>query len=90
MVWLSQPGTQLTGSFYSGSDYFKQAWYSLKYKTFDINIPLALGILVMFLTQHLPGHYQAQGDTSISVGGPRIFLLTGKWYQHVAITIFLF
>jgi Cu+-exporting ATPase len=68
--------------FYSGFDYIKLAWYSLKYKTFDINIPLALGILVMFFTSI----YQVTTGTGAgyidSLAGLVFFLLTGKWYQQ--------
>lgn len=68
--------------FYSGSDYLKLAWYSLKYRTFDINIPLALGIVVMFATSI----YQVVTGTGAgyidSLAGLVFFLLIGKWYQQ--------
>ncbi|MBK8699327.1 MAG: heavy metal translocating P-type ATPase metal-binding domain-containing protein [Saprospiraceae bacterium] len=68
--------------FYAGSDYLVQAWYSLKFKTYNINIPLALGIVVMLLTSI----YQVTTGTGAgyidSLSGLVFFLLIGKWYQQ--------
>ncbi len=68
--------------FYSGFEYIRLAWYSLKYKSYDINIPLALGILVMFFTSI----YQVTTGTGAgyidSLAGLVFFLLIGKWYQQ--------
>lgn len=34
---------------YSASDYFRSAWLSLKQKRLNLDVPLALGIFVLFL-----------------------------------------
>ena len=67
---------------YSASDYFKSAWNSLKQKRLNLDVPLALGILVLFLrsaieivTQTGPGFM----DTLCSLV---FFILIGKWVQQ--------
>jgi len=67
---------------YSASDYFKSAWLSLKQKRLNLDVPLALGILVLFfrsafeiLTQTGPGFM----DTLCSLV---FFILVGKWVQQ--------
>ncbi|PRD45593.1 heavy metal translocating P-type ATPase [Sphingobacterium haloxyli] len=67
---------------YSASDYFKSAWLSLKQKRLNLDVPLALGIFVLFfrsaleiLTQSGPGFM----DTLCSLV---FFILIGKWVQQ--------
>ncbi|SKB98631.1 Cu+-exporting ATPase [Sphingobacterium nematocida] len=67
---------------YSASDYFKSAWYSLKQKRLNLDVPLALGIFVLFfrsafeiLTQTGAGFI----DTMCSLV---FFILIGKWVQE--------
>lgn len=67
---------------YSASDYFKSAWYSLRQKRLNLDVPLALGILVLFLrsafeiiSQTGPGFM----DTLCSLV---FFILIGKWVQQ--------
>ncbi|HLT87359.1 MAG TPA: heavy metal translocating P-type ATPase metal-binding domain-containing protein [Sphingobacterium sp.] len=67
---------------YSASDYFKSAWLSLKQKQLNLDVPLALGIFVLFfrsafeiLTQIGPGFM----DTLCSLV---FFILIGKWVQQ--------
>jgi Cu+-exporting ATPase len=67
---------------YSASDYFKSAWSSLKQNRMNLDVPLALGILVLFLrsaieiiTQTGPGFM----DTLCSLV---FFILIGKWVQQ--------
>lgn len=68
--------------FYSASDYFKSAWNSLKQHRLNLDVPLALGILVLFLrtayevlTHTGPGF----ADTLCSLV---FFILIGKWIQQ--------
>lgn len=68
--------------FYSAADYFKSAWYSLKQKRLNLDVPLALGIFILFfrsaieiLTQSGPGFM----DTLCSLV---FFILIGKWVQQ--------
>ena len=67
---------------YSASDYFKSAWLSLRQKRLNLDVPLALGIFVLFfrsafevLTQSGPGFI----DTLCSLV---FFILIGKWVQQ--------
>ncbi len=68
--------------FYAGIDYLKHGYQSIKFKTYDINIPLALGIIVMLLVsvfQIVSGSGSGYID---SLSGLVFFLLIGKWYQQ--------
>src|SRR5690606_27097296 len=49
--------------FYSASDYYKSAWYGLKNKIVNIDVPIVLGILVLYgrsiyevVTDYGPGY----------------------------------
>ncbi len=67
---------------YSGMGYFKSAWYSLKQKQLNLDVPLALGIAVLFLRtawEVLSGTGAGFGDT---LCGLVFFLLIGKWVQQ--------
>lgn len=67
--------------FYSGRDYITQAYYSLKHKTYNINIPLALGMLVMFFVSIYQVLTHSGSGYIDSLAGLIFFLLIGKWYQ---------
>lgn len=76
MVLLSLPVV-----FYSASDYFKSAWFGLKNRTINIDVPIVLGILVLFLrslyevvTDYGAGYF----DT---LCGLLFFMLLGKVFQ---------
>ncbi len=67
---------------YSASDYFKSAWLSLKQKRLNLDVPLALGIFVLFartayevLSRTGPGF----ADTLCSLV---FFILIGRWVQQ--------
>lgn len=67
--------------FYSASDYFKSAWFGLKNKIINIDVPIVLGILVLYfrsifevLTDFGPGYF----DT---LCGLLFFMLLGKLFQ---------
>ena len=67
---------------FSAQDYFKSAWQGLKNKYVGIDIPLALGILVLFvrsaweiLTENGIGYFDTHA-------GLVFFLLIGKWFQQ--------
>lgn len=62
-------------------DYFKSAWYGIKHRTINLDIPISIGILVLFfrstwelVTHYGPGYFD-------SLAGLLFFLLIGKWYQ---------
>ncbi|AZA87831.1 HAD family hydrolase [Chryseobacterium shandongense] len=66
---------------YSASDYYKSAWYGLKNKFVNIDVPIVLGIIVLFgrslyevATNYGPGYF----DT---LCGLLFFMLLGKIFQ---------
>lgn len=67
--------------FYSGSDYLITSWKNLKKKMVSIDLPIALGIVAIFLRSLYeiimdigPGYFD-------SLTGLIFFLLIGKWFQ---------
>lgn len=69
-------------AFYSGRDYFHAAWTGLKQKQLTIDVPLALGIAVLFgrSTWEILSHTGAGFMDSLA--GLVFFLLLGKWFQQ--------
>ena len=68
--------------FYCSTDYFIAAYKNLKHKVISIDVPLALGIVVIFgwscyevFTHIGTGYFD-------SLAGLLFFLLTGRWYQQ--------
>ncbi|MDA9555442.1 heavy metal translocating P-type ATPase metal-binding domain-containing protein [Pelobium sp.] len=66
---------------YSGSDYFKQAYYNLKNGILNIDFPLALGILVLFLRTLSDYIFHLGEGFADSLTGLIFFLLIGKFVQ---------
>lgn len=67
--------------FYSASGYFKSAWFGLKNKVVNIDVPIVLGIIMLYgrsifeiLTDYGPGYF----DT---LCGLLFFMLLGKLFQ---------
>ncbi len=67
--------------FYSASDYFKSAWFGLKNKIVNIDVPIVLGIIMLYgrsiyevLTDYGAGYF----DT---LCGLLFFMLMGKIFQ---------
>jgi Cu+-exporting ATPase len=67
---------------YSASDYFKSAYKGIKHRYMNIDVPIALGIAVLFLqssfdviTNRGPGYFD-------SLTGLLFFLLLGKFFQR--------
>lgn len=67
--------------FYSASDYYKSAWYGLKNRIINIDVPIVLGIFVLYfrsiyevVTNYGPGYF----DT---LCGLLFFMLLGKTFQ---------
>lgn len=68
--------------FYSSTDYFQSAWQGLKNKYINLDIPIALGIIVIFFKSTYdiildisPGYF----DTLAAL---LFLMLTGKWFQQ--------
>lgn len=67
---------------YSGTDYFRSAWQSVKRKQLNLDVPLALGIAILFLRtawEVILGTGPGFADT---LCGLVFFLLVGKWVQQ--------
>jgi Cu+-exporting ATPase len=66
---------------YSASDYFKSAWAGIRSRYFNMDVPIALGLIVLFisswydvLSQGAPGYFD-------SLTALVFFLLLGKMFQ---------
>lgn len=68
--------------FYSGKDYFKNAYHNLKNGVLDINFPLALGILVMFVRTIAEWAFGLGAGYADSLAGLVFFLNVGKYMQN--------
>lgn len=66
---------------FSAQDYFKTAWKSLRAGALSIDLPIALGVMVLFFR----GAYEVISATGSgyfdSLTALIFFLLIGKWYQ---------
>jgi len=67
--------------FYSGSDYFASSLKSLSKKSISIDLPIALGISVLFLVSAYEILLARGSGYCDSLSGLIFFLLVGKWYQ---------
>jgi P-type Cu+ transporter len=68
--------------FYSGWDYLKNGFLSLKQRYINMDVPIALGILALFFRSSYeiiaevgPGYFD-------SLAGLIFFMLIGKWFQE--------
>lgn len=68
--------------FYSAYDYFDSAIKSLRKKVLHINVPLALGMLALFLRSAYEIIWQVGPGYLDSFAGLLFFLLSGKWFQQ--------
>ena len=75
-------GLSLPTFIYSASGYYVSAWKSIRSKLFNIDIPIALGIVVMFIRSTVDiifGYGQGFFD---SMSGLIFFMLLGKLFQQ--------
>jgi len=68
--------------FYSGSDYLLSAWKNLKHRMINIDLPIAIGILAIFLESTYEIFSRSGAGYMDSLTGFIFFLLVGKWYQN--------
>ncbi|MFZ5948639.1 MAG: heavy metal translocating P-type ATPase [Stygiobacter sp.] len=68
--------------FYSSNDYFISAWKGLKKKIVNIDVPLALGIFVLFLKSIYDIIFLGGAGYLDSLTGLVFFLLIGKVFQN--------
>ena len=67
--------------FYSASDYFISAYKALKYKSLNLDVPITIGIIVLYLKSAI-SIFQLEGPGYMdSFAGFIFFLLIGKWFQ---------
>ena len=68
--------------FYCGRDYLVSAWYGLQQKHLNMDVPISLGILTLFIRSS----YEIISNTGAgymdSLAGLVFFLLAGKWFQQ--------
>lgn len=68
--------------FYSASGYYVSAWKSIKSKMLNIDIPIALGIVVMFVRSTVDIIFDYGQGFFDSMAGLIFFMLLGKLFQQ--------
>lgn len=68
--------------FYAGADYFISAYKGLRSKLLNIDVPIALGILVLFVRSTLEISFDWGPGFFDSLTGLVFFLLLGKFFQQ--------
>jgi Cu+-exporting ATPase len=67
--------------FYSGRDYIVSAWKNIRKGIVNIDLPIALGLITLFLVTSVDVFSGSGPGYSDSLSGFLFFLLIGKWYQ---------
>lgn len=67
---------------YSGQDYLRSAYLGLKHRHLNMDVPLALGMLALFLRSAYEIITQSGAGFLDSLAGLVFFLLIGKWFQQ--------
>jgi Cu+-exporting ATPase len=68
--------------FYAASDYYRSAFLSLKQRKINMDVPIVLGIIALFLHSLWEIFVMDQNGYMDSLGGLLFFLLLGKIYQQ--------
>ncbi|NOZ45503.1 MAG: HAD-IC family P-type ATPase [Chlorobi bacterium] len=68
--------------FYSSSDYFSSAFKNLFHGIVNIDLPVSIGIITIFLRSSYEIISQTGAGYMDSLTGLVFFLLIGKWYQN--------
>ena len=68
--------------FYSASDYFKSAWGSLKQKAVNMDVPISLGIITLFIRSLFEIITLSGAGWMDSFAGLVFLLLVGKLFQE--------
>ncbi len=79
-TWLNF-GLAIPVTFYCGQDYFSAACKSFKQRQINIDVPLALGIAVLFLRSAFDIISNTGPGYIDSLAGLVFFLLIGRWFQ---------
>ncbi|QQS52475.1 MAG: heavy metal translocating P-type ATPase metal-binding domain-containing protein [Bacteroidota bacterium] len=67
--------------FFSGSDYLVSAWKNIRRGIVNIDLPIAMGILALFLVTAWQVFTQSGQGYSDSLSGFLFFMLVGRWFQ---------
>jgi Cu+-exporting ATPase len=67
---------------FSGANYFKDAFYALKHKTLNFDVPIALGILALFGRSVFEIISQTGAGYLDSLAALIFLLLVGQWFQR--------
>jgi Cu+-exporting ATPase len=70
-------------AFYSGRDYISSAWATLRTRQLSIDVPLALGIVVLYFRSLFEIATDTGAGYMDSLAGLVFFLLVGKWFQQI-------
>lgn len=68
--------------FYSANDYFVSAYKSLRSKYLNIDVPISIGIVTLFLRSTIDVFVYQNIGYYDSLAGLVFFLLVGKWFQE--------
>jgi P-type Cu+ transporter len=68
-------------TFYCGRDYFLNAWKSFSQRMINIDVPIAIGLLALFLRSVYDIVFQIGPGYLDSLSGLVFFLLIGRWFQ---------
>lgn len=68
--------------FYSSQDYFTSAYKGLKAKMLNIDVPIALGVAVLFIRSTIEIAFDIGAGFFDSLAGLIFFLLSGKYFQQ--------
>ncbi len=69
--------------FYCANDYLLSAWKSIKNKIVNIDIPISIGLIAIFIESSYQIISSSGSGYMDSLAGLVFFLLIGKWYQAV-------
>ncbi len=67
---------------YSGRDYLQSAWLGIQQKQLNIDVPISIGIVVLFLRSVYEIVTATGAGYLDSLAGLIFFLLIGKWFQQ--------
>ncbi len=68
--------------FYCSSDYLQSAYKNLKHKVINIDLPISIGIITIFIQSAYEIISQTGTGYMDSMAGLVFFLLIGRWYQN--------
>lgn len=68
--------------FYCSNDYLQSAYKNLKHKVINIDLPISIGIITIFIQSAYEILSQTGTGYMDSMAGLVFFLLIGRWYQN--------